>query len=257
MYSNQRIPRQPIGFGAGGPPPRDVLILLGVLLFTYSLGFFETTAGFVRSLMLSRGVWNQGQLWQVVTYPFVGYGGFLFLLTLLITFWFGRDVYNLLGRRHFWRLIAWATITSALVAIAVDFLLILAGIRLPAPFVLMQGSEMLLTILVSAFATLYRNATILLMFVLPIKARWFLWLAIIFAFMGFLPTKDFAGFVGVCVAVGVTYSMLTAGSLRKAMREYRLRLERRYLEFKMQRSRRRFRVVKSKDDNVHRGPWIN
>ena len=31
----------------------------------------------------------------------------------------------------------------------------------------------------SAFATLYRNATIYLMFVLPVQARWFIWLEIL------------------------------------------------------------------------------
>ena len=130
------------------------------------------------------------------------------------------------------------------------------GLGTRSPFWIMQGSSMLLTILVAAFATLYANATILLMFVIPIRARWFLWLEILFAFLAFLPTKDFAGFVGMCTAVGTTYSILTSGSLRRALREYRLRIERRILEARMRQRRRRFKVVK-KDDDVHRGPWVN
>lgn len=259
MYSTKRFVRPPAGSRSGGKPPRDLLVLIGILLLTYSLQFFQTTRGLVERLALTPEVWESGELWRLATYAFLGEGSFWFVLTLIIVFWFGRDVLQVLGRRHFWRLIAQVTLTASIVAVLIDIPLAFTGLRPSppsSPFILMQGSEMLLTILVSAFATLYRNSTIYLMFILPVQARWFLWLAILFAFLGFLPTKDFAGFVGICVAVGATYSILTAGSLRRALREYRLRLERLYLEAKMKRSRRRFRVVKD-DDDVFRGPWVN
>lgn len=273
MYGNQSRFRQPTGFGAGGAPPRDLLVLLGVLLLTYSLRFFEGTQGLVEMLLLTPEAWQSAQLWRLATYPFVGEPGFFFLLTLLILFWFGRDVMNILGRQHFWRLIGMVTVLSALVAVLVDIATAAVGLASPLAFTLMQGSGMLMTILISAFATLYRNATIMLMFVVPVKARWFLWLMVLFAFMGFLPTKDFAGFVGTCTAVGATYSILTSGGLRRAMKEYRLRLERLYLEAKMNRSRKQFRVVKRPEgkrdggkrddgtknggDNIYPGPWVN
>ncbi|HEX9733588.1 MAG TPA: hypothetical protein VGG06_16570 [Thermoanaerobaculia bacterium] len=258
MYGNQRYVRQPIGFGGGGPFPQDLWVLLGVLLFTYSLYYFETTASLLGLLQLSPNVWRRGYVWQLATYAFVAQkaGPIWFVISVAILFFFGRDVFRVLGRRHFWRLILWAAMTASVVAVLVQILMWSVGWMSPAPFLIMQGSSMLLTILVAAFATLYGNATILLMFVIPVQARWFLWLEILFAFLAFLPTKDFAGFVGVCVAVGTTYSILTSGSLRRALREYRLRLERRILEARMQRRRRRFKVVK-KDDDVHRGPWVN
>ena len=40
---------------------------------------------------------------------------------------------------------------------------------------------------------------------LPIEARWFLGLEILFAFIGFLQTRDLPGFLGLCTAVGVSY----------------------------------------------------
>lgn len=256
MYGNQRFTRQPIGFGAGGPIPKDLWILVAALLVTYSLYFFETTEPLVRLLELSPNVWQRGYVWQLATYAFIAQpAGLWFLVSIVILFFFGRDVFRVLGRRHFWRLLLWGAMTASAVAVVVEIVWALTGMR-HLPFVIMQGATMLLTILVAAFATLYRNAVIYLMFVLPLPARWFLWLEILFAFLAFLPTKDFAGFVGTCVAVGTTYSILTSGSLRRALREYRLRAERWILEQRMKQRRRRFKVVK-KDDDVFRGPWVN
>lgn len=263
MYGDRA--RRPIGFGGGnaGPPPSDILWLLGILFVTYSLQFFETTAGIGWLFRLSRSVWEQGFLWQLGTYPFVANAAsspFWFLLSLLIIFWFGRDVYRYLGRLHFWRMMAWAVGTAAVVAVGAQLLLDAVGAEIYSPFVLMQGQTMVLTVLIAAFATVYGNATILLMFVLPLKARWFLGLEILFAFMGFLTTKDFAGFLGICATVGMVYQMLTGGGLRRALREWRLRLEQKVLEGRLRRMRRQrgMKIVKPpRDDDKPGGPWVH
>ncbi len=266
MYDNRPRFRQPIGFGGSnaGPPPRDVLLLLGILFVTFSIQFFEAFGGLAALLRLSRDVWQRGFLWQLVTYPFMaGAGsGFFFLFELLIIFWFGRDVYRYLGRRQFWLLLAWGVGTASVVAVGTQLLLDFSDLASPYAFVLMQGQRMVLTILIAAFATLYGNATILLFFVLPLKARWFLGLEILFAFMGFLTTKDFAGFLGICAAVGIVYQTLTAGGLSRLLREMRLRIERMLLEARLKRMRkgRGMRIVKpppDDDDDEPRGPWIN
>ncbi len=264
MYGDRPRFRQPIGFGGGnaGPPPRDVLVLIGVLFVTFSLQFFPITGGLAGLFRLSRDVWQRGFLWQLGTYPFISAvgSGIWFLLELLIIFWFGRDVYRYLGRKQFWQLLAWAVGTASLVAVGTQLLLDFAGLGSPLAFTLIQGQRMVLTILIAAFATLYGNATIFLFFVLPLKARWFLGLEILFAFMGFLGTKDFAGFLGVCAAVGLVFQTLTGGGLRKMLREWRLRVERKVLEarLKRMRGRRGMRIVKPPpDDEDPRGPWVH
>ncbi|MEM7584386.1 MAG: hypothetical protein AAF560_13440 [Acidobacteriota bacterium] len=264
MYSNNPRFRQPIGFGGGnaGPPPPDILLLIGVLFITYSLQFFSATSGLMEQLQLSRDVWQRGFLWQVVTYPFVAEvaGSLWFLLSLLIIFWFGRDVYRYLGQRRFWQLLAWGFGTGAAVAIVVQLLMDAAGVPSPYAFSLMRGQTMVLTVLIAAFATVYGNATIMLMFVLPLKARWFLGLEILFAFMGYLTTKDFAGFLGICATVGMVYQILTGGGLRRALRELRLRIERQILEARLKRMRRKsdLKIVKPPpDDDGPGGPWVN
>ena len=271
MWGRQTI-RQPMGFGAGGPVPRDLLLLLGVLLFTYSLQFFGPTRPLVQLLELSPALWYQGQIWQLATYAFVGQPehGLWFLLTLIILFFFGRDVYRALGRRHFWRVLMWGVVTASGAAAVIAFLLSLIGLQPQLSFVLMQGDTILMTIFIAAFATLYGHATILLFFVLPVQARHFLWLEILIAFLFFLPTGDFPGFLGICVAVGTTYSMLTAGGPQRVFGNLGLRFKRLIFQVRLRaaqrRNRRRLRKTGysgkgngggGSGGNVHRGPWVN
>jgi hypothetical protein len=231
-------------------------VLLAVVFVTFSMQFFEATAIIPALLRLTPAV-LRGFVWQLVTYPAVGAGGasIWFLLELLILFWFGRDVYWRLGRRRFWQLIVVASVGAAVVAVLVHGVMALAGGPSAAPFVTMQGHRMLITILIAAFATVAGEATILLFFVLPLKARWFLWLEILFAFVfGLLPYKDLAGFLGVCTAVFLTYSSLMPGGPGRVLHGWRKRLERMILEQRLARMkrRRRFDVVDGgKDDYIH------
>ncbi len=253
----------PADFLGQSAPPRDFLFLLGVLVLTYTLAAFSATRIVPALLLLSPGIWQQGTLWQLVTYPYVAGTAdpFWFLISLVILFMFGREVRRVLGRRDFWRLIVWTSLLSSLVAVVVQLLMSLAGASGRAAFAVMQGDRMLLTIFVAVFATVHPGAVIRLFFVLPVRARSFLWLEILIAFlMGFLPTGDFAGFVGVCTAVGVTYASLTGG-VKKALREGRLRLEKFLIEIRLRylRRRRKIHLVKPDEggDARRQDPWIH
>ncbi|HXU45069.1 MAG TPA: hypothetical protein VN783_06055 [Thermoanaerobaculia bacterium] len=249
------------GFGGpSGPPPRDVLALLAVVFATFTLQFFASTAIVPALLRLSSDVWRRGFVWQLATYPFIGSGApsFFFLLDLLVLFWFGRDVYLDLGRRRFWRLLLSAALVAGLVALAVDALVVLLGWPDPAPFALMQGQWMLLAILIAAFAMLHGEATIYLFFVLPVRARWFIGIEILIAFLGFLSVRDLAGFAGIVSAIGFVWFRSTFGQGRGALRRLRLRFEKRVLEWKLGRLRRKrgLKVLPGGGD-PRKGPWTN
>jgi hypothetical protein len=251
------------GFGSG-PVPRDLIILLAVVFATFSMQFFETTYRVIEFLRLTPEVWRRGFLWQVVTYPFIGIGNpsAWIILELLILFWFGRDVYLGMRRRNFWRLVLTASVVAALAAVVVNILVTLVGgtgMEMFA-FMIMQGQWMLSAIFVAAFATANRYATIYLFFVLPIQARWFLALEILFAFIAFLRTHDLAGFVGICTAVGVTYSYITYGAGQRGLREMWLRLQKRWISSKLERAKRKrggMRVIPGDRDKPRRGPWVH
>lgn len=247
------------GFGSfsGAPAPRDLIGILAALFVTFSLQFFETTAAVPSLMRLTPGV-LRGFVWQIATYPFVGFGvsGLWFLVSLLILFWFTRDVFWRLGREKFWLLLFRATVGAALVAIVAHLVMLVAGGALAGPgaFQLMQGQRVLLAISIAAFATLWGEATILLFFVLPVKARWFLWLEILFAFIGFLETKDLAGFCGISAAVFLTYSGLRRGGAGRMLHSWRKEAEAFILRQRLERlkRKRRFDVIDGdKDEYIH------
>ena len=260
MYSNQRYGRQPMGFGGGSRPFPDVLALIGLLFITYSMARLGVSA--MQYLYLSTEVFRSGFLWQLLTYAFLGFptqGSLWFLLTLIILYLFTQDVFRAIGKKSFRWLVLSSVLAASVTATVTQLVITLLGGRSIEFYPLMGGQYVMASIMIAAFAVLYGNATIYFMFVIPIRARWFLWIEILLAFMGFLDTGDFAGFLGICAAVGMTYTTLTSGSLRRTLKELRLRMERRYLEFKIKRMRARsgMRIVKDDDDDVHRGPWVN
>lgn len=263
MDSRYRTTTGSFGFGLGGPVPRDIWVLLGVLFATFSLQFFAATSILPWFLRLSGAVWRSGFLWQLATYPFVGGGppSLWFLLELLILLMFGRDLFQRLGRRRFWTVFVSTAVVAAVAAVVTQLAAELLGIGAsPAPFSLMQGQHMAITILIAAFATLYRDATILLFFVLPIRAGWFLGLEILFGFMGYLSSKDLAGFVGIVVAVAFTFVRLDPGGMgrRGGGRELWLRLQQRWMRYRLDRLRKRrgLRVVGG-DGGGRKEPWVH
>jgi hypothetical protein len=250
------------GFGGlGGRPPRDLVAVLGVLFVTFALQFFDSTAIFPAVLRLTPAVWRLGFVWQLATYAFSGFGGpsLWIVLELFIVYWFGADVHARLGRRGFWRLLARAVPGAAVVAVVTELAVEAVAGASPTlfPFQLMQGQRILLAILVAAFATLYRDATILLFFVLPFRARWFLWLEIVIAFVAYLGSKDLAGFAGICAATGITVLALSRTPAKGRLRTLWLQWRRARITRKVDRlAKRRGLHVVDRDDRPG-GPTIN
>jgi hypothetical protein len=218
-------------------------------------------------LTITQAVWRRGFVWQLATYPFVHPAGpsLWFVVNLILLFLWGRDVYWGLGRRHFWRLLLFAGIGAGLLATAADVLGSLAGWQPRTPFLLMQGWT-LLSILLAAWARAHRGATILFMFILPIEAGWLIALELLLAFLGFLGTRDLPGFVGICAAIGISWSYIArSGRLglgKRDLREVRLRLERWWIQRKLDRAKKKrgFRVIpgeRGKGGDTRKGPWVN
>ena len=248
------------GLGLTGPVPRDIWLLLGVVFVTFTLQFFAATAWLPAFLRLTPGLWQRGFVWQAVTYPFVGSGtpGFFFVLELLILLMFGRDVYWRLRRRGFWALLIWAALIAAAVTLGVALLQAVLGGGAPQAFPLMQGQHFLIVVLIAAFATLNANATILLFFVLPVQARWFILLELVFAFMAFLSTGDLAGFFGLCAAVGAGVYLVGGRLAQGPWRQLWLRGRETWLRARLAwlKRRRGLRVVRNDDKD---GPdrWVH
>jgi len=232
----------------GGPISQDLVLILAVLFVTYSLQFFQATVLVPGAMRLGPLTWRGLWLWQAVTYPFAGWGAasLWFPLQLLILYWFGRDVFAGLRRRHFWRLIAWCTVVGALVAIGTDVVQSLMGQAEANPvYPIIQGQQLLIAIFITAFATANRHAQILLFFILPIEARFFIAIEIVIAFILFLESHDLPGFLGLCAGIGIAYVYVRDGGIGRGLRQTRLRLEKWWLQRKLagERRKRGLRVV--------------
>lgn len=227
-------------WGLSGPIPRDVGWLLGVLIATFSLQYFEFGRPLVALLRLAPEAWRSGHIWRVLTYPFAGVGsaGIWIIIEWLVLFLFARTVFYQLGRRRFWETLLTVAAVAAVTALVVDALS-----PTTAGLVLMQGQRMILATVIAAFATLNRDATILLFFVLPVKAGWFLGLELLFAFMGYLSSGDLAGFVGIAAAVGLTFWLLSRGW---TLRRIWLKAQELWIRQKLERRRSRFEVLDGK-----------
>jgi len=272
VYGRQPSRRLPAfgGFSSGMAPPRDLIALLVVVFVTFTFQFFAATEGIVALLRLTHRVWSGGFLWQLVTYPVIGAGtpSFWFLIELVILFWFGRDVYYRLGRRSFWRTLFVGTLVAGAVASLTQLVAALLGgglgAGLAAPIVLLQGQHVLVVLLIAAFAVLFADATIYLFFVVPVRARWFIAIEILLAFLGYLQTKDLAGFLGLCGGVAGVWFFLHGGlrKLARTPREGWLRLQRWWMEQRLRRLRRRrgFTVIpgdRGGGGRGGRGPYVN
>jgi hypothetical protein len=233
-----------------------------------TLSSFEGTRFLPEYLTISPDVWRWGFLWQVATYPYVEAWGpsFGFVINVILLFLWGRDVYWGLGRRHFWRLLLIAGVGAGVLAVLVHMAGVLAtGWSPERPFLMLQGWT-LMSILLAAWARAHRGATILFMFILPIEAGWLIALEILLAFIGFLVTKDLPGFVGICAAIGISWLYIARsgriGLGKRDLREYRLRLERWWIQRKLERAKKKrgFRVIpgdRSGGGDVRKGPWVN
>jgi hypothetical protein len=246
---------------APGPVPRDLIALFATLFVTFSLQFFASTAAIPALLRLSAAVWQRGFVWQVLTYPFIGVGSPSpwIVIELIFLFGFARAVRSALAPRRFWRLVVSAAVVAALGALAVRAL---AGEGAEAgvgAFTLMQGQRILWMLLIAAYAIVFRGTTVMVFFVIPVRAELFLPLEVLFAFVAFLATRDLAGFVGLCLGAAAVWVLLQPQGWRRGLREQRLRLERWWIERRLARLRRKsgLKVVRGGASGRDLDRWVN
>jgi hypothetical protein len=93
-------------------------------------------------------------------------------------------------------------------------------------------------VFIATYATLFADRTILLFFVVPIQARWFIWIEFLVAVMGYLGTKDLGGFAGITTAIALSWILLRPGGPARVVDDFRLRTRRMWLEWRLARMRR-------------------
>jgi len=143
------------------PPVTQALLLANVAIF-----FLGELLG--PGLLSTFALWPIGSggflPWQVVSYSFL-HGNFNHLFFNMLGLWmFGSELEHLWGQRRFLVFYFASVIAAALTQLLVNYLLGTGG-----PTIGASGG---LFGLLLAFAVLFPNRTILLFFVIPMKAKW-------------------------------------------------------------------------------------
>lgn len=187
-------------------------------------------------------VTHQLFLWQLVTYLFL-HGGFFHILFNLFALWmFGSDLERLWGGRQFL------------------FYFFLCGVGAACFDVLVQPSSLSITIgnsgaiygILLAFGLLFPDRPILLWFVIPIKAKWFVLAMGVIEFVSEL-SRSGPGISHLAHLGGMLVGFLY---LRGGVLSGRWRL--RYDDWRRARLRRKFELYMRKQERKDdAGRWIN
>ena len=194
--------------GARGKPPRFVAALMVGLLAGVVVGSVQEFLPLLDGLRLSRAVWQDAQIWRIVSYGWVGTGAISMwsLVHLALTYWCVMETVVLLGLRATRILIAGGVVVAGVAACAAQMLTDhFGGPTAAAPFWLMQGQHVIFALTLPAFATRNRHAVVShtpYLLGLPIPTRWLIPLQLLATTLAFTATRDLGGFVGILAAIG-------------------------------------------------------
>ncbi len=195
-----------------------------------------------------RAVVTELRLWQPATYMFLHGGIGHVLFNMLVLWMFGVQLERLWGPAYFLRFYFVTGVGAGAATIAAGLL----------PFAFSEPTWHGVTIgasgaiygLLTAFAVYYPNAPVLVFFVFPIPARYFV---LIIGAIAFLSVPRDAGVAHVAHLAGLVVGYLylkrgRAGLTRFGRFGVRAEIKYRYLQWRMGRLRRKFRVVPDRDD---------
>jgi membrane associated rhomboid family serine protease len=236
-----------------GNLPEGVKWLLIANVTLFLLYFFSTVLGYgglwVPFALSPDDVLDRFSVWQVVTYMFLHdpLGVFHILFNMLGLWWFGADLERMWGRDEFLKYYFLCGIGAGLCVVAAGWLFESqrSGITI--------GASGALFGLLLAFGYLFPDREILLYFLFPIKAKYFVMLFGAIAFlMSFRPgtgVSHIAHLGG--MLIGYLYLRSRTQSRRPAYARASAgaTLRQKYKEWKIARARRKFEVYMRKREN--------
>jgi membrane associated rhomboid family serine protease len=256
LYHEQSDDYRPLFWIAGRPFYANTLIVAAhIAAFVASalcIASFGESVVFNRLALSTPEVWR-GEVWRLFSYvaydpAFFAQRSLWFLFSILLLYFFGREVEQLVGRRTY--LIFYATL------IVVPALLLSVFGLVAGPQVYLNCGDVIFGVFV-AFATIYPGA--MPSFWIPLSARGLMWIL-----LGISTLIDLAGhdttaifMLWVCAAVG-SFSMRVAGAghgtnwLVNWFEERRLEREARRRNFKVVQDRKATESIDAILDKISR-----
>lgn len=181
-------------------------LLVGGHTLAMAVGAIATAAGFGAWAALgvfSAAQLGEGQVWTLVTYPFVHdirQEGIWFALEMLMFFWFGREVESAMGRKSLGLLYVGLTVGPAL---------LLAGL---APWLgssILAGSGTIHFAIFLAFCALHPGAQ----FFFGLAARWVGWILMAVYSLTYFASRDWQGGIQLWATGLLAVAWVRAGGL--------------------------------------------
>lgn len=141
-------------------------------------------------------LWRHGAVWQLLTYPLLGWPGFFFLFSMFCFYWFGVDVERYLGRSRYFKLLALLLLTPVA-------LLSLWWSKTGVEYEYAGANDLTIGFFV-AFATLYPN----LEFWGWIPMKWLAFAGIVLSAMNYLPAHDWPGLTVLLASCGAGFGYI-------------------------------------------------
>jgi membrane associated rhomboid family serine protease len=195
-----------------------------------------------------------GFVWQIVTYMFL-HGGFGHILFNMLALWmFGLDLERDWGTRQFLKYYFYCGIAAGLCVLVSGVIFGQMGART-------IGSSGAIFGLLLAFGVLYPDRTVLMSFLFPIKAKYFVMIIGAIAFMSSFRVNTGISDIAHLGGLAFGYIYLKTGMLRarrgsRSRRSWFGSIRQQYQDWKVQRARRKFRVYMRKHQSDH-DRWVN
>jgi len=194
----------------------------------------------------------RGAIWQLVTYMFL-HGGVSHILFNMLALWmFGGSVEETWGTRRFLQYYFICGIGAGVCVVIAN--LLFGNIHQPT-----IGASGAIYGVLLAFAMLFPEAEILIMFLFPVKAKYAVMIfgavALFLSFQGGGTVSNFAHLGGLLVGYAYFKTQFSTRRSRLAAAPA-FSLGGWWREYKMQRAKRKFQVYMKKHGS-DKGPWVN
>ena len=236
------------------PPAVKWLIIVNTAIFLiqWSAAALAGVYLFPGFALIPADVWQEGRVWQLFTYMFLHRDVWHLLFNMLALWMFGMDLERDWGAKRFLKYYFLCGVGAGLCVLLVGLFL-----RPAEALASTLGASGAIYGLLLAFGVLYADRIILMMLLVPMKAKYavMIWGAI--AFIGFWTPGSGVSHVAHLGGMLFGYVYLKSALLRRPARGTpRVPLRQRFNDWKSLRARRKFQVYIKKQQR-DRDRWVN
>ena len=161
-------------FSFGGRLPWSVgLVLCVTVALSLAVAFGDRHAGGLFELLslVPADVWH-GQVWRLLSWPFIEPSPFGLIFACLFLYWFGRDLAAEWGDRQ------WLTVFGGVAAVAAVGTCLVARVDPPVMDHAYLGGWGLASAMVVAWGLWFPHRVVRIYFIIPITGYWLAWLTV-------------------------------------------------------------------------------